>query len=211
MTLADRSIAALRAEHETLAGFVPTLYDEELGKQSGASDWTVAQVLSHLGSGAEIGLATLRANLGSGPPLADDFAQGVWDRWNSLSPAAQADGVLVHDAELVAAFEGLSADQRQTVQFHLGFVPFPLGVDVIAGMRLNESAMHGWDARVAIDPHAVVVERTAAVLLDHFGGGLSVLLAGAEVDGNISLDQLRRVFPGYDAGVAYTGGQMNPF
>ena len=66
-TLADRTIAALRTTHDDLAALVPGLTDEQLAGPSGASEWTVAQVLSHLGSGAEIGLATLETALGAGP------------------------------------------------------------------------------------------------------------------------------------------------
>jgi hypothetical protein len=55
--LVDRTITALRSEHDTLAGLVPTLTDDQLATTSGAADWSVAQVLSHLSSGAEIGRA----------------------------------------------------------------------------------------------------------------------------------------------------------
>ena len=57
--LVDRTIAALRSEYDTLADLVRTLTDEQLAAPSGAAEWTVAQVLSHLGSGAEIGRAPI--------------------------------------------------------------------------------------------------------------------------------------------------------
>ena len=53
-TLADRTIQALRAEHDALSPLVAGLTDDQLRAASGAGDWPVAQVLSHLGSGAEI-------------------------------------------------------------------------------------------------------------------------------------------------------------
>src|SRR3954470_21277579 len=53
-TLVDGTIAALRANHDVLAELVPTLSEEQLMSASGATEWTVAQALSHLGSGAEI-------------------------------------------------------------------------------------------------------------------------------------------------------------
>lgn len=52
--LADRTIAALRAHHDELAAVVAGLSDEQLTAPSGSADWKVADVLSHLGSGAEI-------------------------------------------------------------------------------------------------------------------------------------------------------------
>jgi uncharacterized protein (TIGR03083 family) len=170
-TLADRSIAVLRATHDDLAALVPGLTDEQLTGPSGASEWTVAQVLSHMGSGAEIGLATLQTALAAGP----DFNQSVWDRWNAMSPREQATNYLDHDARLVAAFEGLTPEQRSTGQVDLGFLPEPLSLASFAGMRLNEAAQHSWDVRVAFDPAAAIPANAAAVLAEHLAGGLSFL------------------------------------
>src|SRR3954469_22531298 len=88
--LASRTIAALRGEHDALASTVPALSAEQLTGPSGASDWTVADVISHLGSGAEISLAGLRGALGETDPPGDGFNQSVWDRWNARSPQEQA-------------------------------------------------------------------------------------------------------------------------
>ena len=174
-TLADRSIAVLRATHDDLAALVPGLTDEQLTGPSGASEWTVAQVLSHMGSGAEIGLATLQTALAAGPAAGPDFNQSVWDRWNAMSPREQATNYLDHDARLVAAFEGLTAEQRSTGQVDLGFLPEPLALASFAGMRLNEAAQHSWDVRVAFDPAAAIPADAAAVLAEHLAGGLSFL------------------------------------
>ena len=46
----------------------------------------MAQVLSHLGSGAEIAHAGYRAALDGTPAPEQEFNQGVWDRWNARSP-----------------------------------------------------------------------------------------------------------------------------
>ena len=54
---ADRIIDALRGGHDHLAAVVHRLTAADLTRPSGASEWDVSQVLSHLGSGAEIGLA----------------------------------------------------------------------------------------------------------------------------------------------------------
>jgi hypothetical protein len=62
-TLADRTIAALRSNHDELAARVRGFDEQDLARQSGSSQWDVAQVLSHLGSGAEIGLATLQTGV----------------------------------------------------------------------------------------------------------------------------------------------------
>src|SRR3954454_20519858 len=120
-SLADRTIAALRATHDELAAVVPALTDDQLAGPSGASEWTLAQVLSHLGSGAEITLAGDRAALDGGPAPEQGFNEGVWDRWNAMTPQDQVPGFLEHDSLLVETLEGLSSDQRENVQVKLGF------------------------------------------------------------------------------------------
>src|SRR5436305_2845314 len=106
-TLADRTIAALRTTHDGLATLVPGLTEEQLTGPSGAAEWTVAAVLSHLGSGAVITLAGLQSALGVRQAPEAGFNESVWDAWNAMSPAEQRAGFLEHDADLVAAFEGL--------------------------------------------------------------------------------------------------------
>ena len=175
-TLADRTIAALRTTHDDLVALVPGVTDEQLTGPSGAAEWTVAQVLSHLGSGAEIGLATLESALGTGPATGPGFNESVWDRWNALGPREQAANFLDHDARLVAAFEALTAEERTTTQVDLGFLPAPLSLASYAGMRLNETALHSWDVRVALDPAATVPAEVAAVLAEHLVGDLGFLV-----------------------------------
>ena len=175
-TLADRSIAALRTTHDELATVVPTLPDEQLTGPSGASEWTVAQVLSHLGSGAEIALAGYRAALDGEPAPGQHFNESVWERWNALSPQQQATGFLEHDSVVVHALEALSVEQRENTTVKLGFLPAPLPLTSAIGMRLNETAQHSWDVRVALDRQAKLGADAAEVLVDHYTGGLGFLL-----------------------------------
>ena len=175
-TLADRSITALRTTHDRLAVVVRTLTDGQLTGPSGAANWTVAQVLSHLGSGAEIAFATYRAALDGDAAPGQDVNESVWARWNALSPQQQASGYLEYDAALLLLLEGLSPEQREHSTVQLGFLPAPLPLASAIGMRLNESAQHSWDVRVSIDPHATLDVDATAVLFDHFIGGLGFLL-----------------------------------
>ena len=174
--LTDRTIEALRAEHDALADIVQELSASELSGPSGASEWTAAQVLSHLGSGAEIALAGYQAAFDGSTPPPEDFNQQVWDRWNAMTPADQASGFLTSDEALVSALEALSPEQRESLTIDLGFLPEPLPLGSVLAMRLNESAQHGWDVRVGLDPAAVISEPTATVLAEHFAGGLGFLL-----------------------------------
>jgi uncharacterized protein (TIGR03083 family) len=175
-SLADRTITALRSTHDELAALVPALSDDQLTGPSGASDWTVAQVLSHLGSGAEIAHAGYRAALDGTAAPEQEFNQGVWDRWNALSPQEQASGFLEADAALLGTLEALTPDQRENLEIKLGFLPAPLPLASVAGMRLHEVAQHAWDVRVGLDPAATLDAGSADVLLEHFTGGLGFLL-----------------------------------
>lgn len=175
-SLADRTIASLRSLHDEMAAVVPALTDEQLLSPSGASEWTVAHVLSHLGSGAEISLATYQSAIEHTAAPEQDVNQAVWDRWNALSPQDQAAGFVKYDNALVGALEALTADQRESLQVKLGFLPAPLPLASVAGMRLNEVALHGWDVRVALDPAATVGAGPATVIIEHFTGGLGFLL-----------------------------------
>jgi uncharacterized protein (TIGR03083 family) len=175
-TLAGRTIAALRSEHDTLASAVPTFSADQLTGPSGASEWTVADVLSHLGSGAEITLADLRASLGEAEPPGPGFNQSVWDRWNARSPQEQAAGWLESDAVLVGALEAVPEQRHDDLTIKLGFLPEPLPFASYAAMRLSEVAQHSWDVRAGLDPAATIAEPSAQLLAEHLAEGLSFLL-----------------------------------
>ncbi|HEY2793339.1 MAG TPA: maleylpyruvate isomerase family mycothiol-dependent enzyme [Micromonosporaceae bacterium] len=174
-SLADRVIAAVTTEHDTTAALARTLTDEQLTTTSGSAEWTVADVLSHLGSGSVITLAGLQAALGEREQPADDFSQSVWDRWNAMTPAEQRDGFIEHDAALVAALNALDDQQRETLQVSVGFLPFPLAVAPFAGLRLSETTQHGWDVRVAGDKTAELSGESAGVLAALFSTELAFL------------------------------------
>lgn len=175
-SLAARTIAALRHEHDVVGGLASTFSDAQLSAPSGASEWTTAQVLSHLGSGAEIGLAGLQVALGQREALEEDFNQSVWNRWDAMSPADQRAGYLVHDNALVEAFEALTPEQHASLTVPVAYLPTPLSVATIAGFRLSEAAHHSWDVRVAVDPDAELLESSTAVFAEQMSTDLGFLL-----------------------------------
>ncbi len=176
-SLSDRTVSALRANHDHLVGVVSGLSEGVLIGPSGAADWPVAQVLSHLGSGAEIATATVTATRAEEPAPGSEFNQSVWDRWNALGPEEQASGFIERNTALVAILESLSGQEREGMTIDLGFTPQPLPLASYLGMRLNEASMHGWDVDVAVDPAAEVSDEAAAALAQHFAEGLGFLLA----------------------------------
>ncbi|MDX6224982.1 MAG: hypothetical protein QOE64_1358 [Frankiales bacterium] len=175
MSLVDRTIAAYRASYDLVATRARSMSDDDLARPSGASEWTVAQVLSHLGSAAEIGLIVLRA-----APAADerpsDANQAIWDRWNALSPREQAEGFLRETEQLVSACEALDPDQRHNLRSPVSYLPDPADLTLMAGLRLNEAALHGWDVEVAFDDAAAIPADVAAVLLEQLQGPIAFML-----------------------------------
>ena len=172
--LVDRTIAALRAEHDELAGLVRTLTDDQLATTSGASDWTVAQALSHLGSGAEIGRAPIARAAGETVEAEDNPT--IWARWDASAPRAQAEGFLEHNGRWLELVEALTPEQRSSLTVDLGFLPEPVPLVTALGMRLSEVANHSWDVRVAFDPDAGVAAGSAEVLVDLLTGPLGFML-----------------------------------
>lgn len=166
MTNADTNIAALRTGHDSLAELVAKLTDDDLAGPSGAAQWDVSQVLSHLGSGAELSRAWLRAALDENPVPGKDFNHTVWDRWNAMSRRERADGFLQTNPALVELYESLDADTRESLRVDLGFMPAPVDVATAARFRLSEFALHSWDVRAGFDENAAVAPEAAGPLLD---------------------------------------------
>jgi hypothetical protein len=58
------------------------LADEQLATPSYARGWSIAQVLSHLGSAAEIGAVLVRRGIDGGPTgPGERGTKPVWQRW----------------------------------------------------------------------------------------------------------------------------------
>ena len=102
----DNPLPPLAASVQRLRELVRRLDADQLESPSYDTDWTIADVLSHLGSGAVLMERRLEAAL-AGEPLPDDVAQPVWDEWNAKPPQAQADDALAEDERLGKAFESV--------------------------------------------------------------------------------------------------------
>lgn len=178
--LADRAIAALHAEHDSLVALLGDRGDrgdrgdDQLTTPSGAEGWTVAQVLSHLGSGAEIGRAPIARAAGESVEAEDN--QSIWARWDASTPADQAAGFVRHNARWLDTVDALTPEQRSSLTVDLGFLPEPVPLVTALAMRLNEVAAHSWDARVGLDPRAEVNAESAAVLVELFAGPLAFMV-----------------------------------
>ena len=160
-------ITALRHSHDRLDAVAAGLTEGQLTAQSYDTEWSVAQVLSHLGSGAEIFALMLEASrTGAASPGIEQF-HPIWDVWNAKSPVAMRDDALASDEALVEHLEGVTAEEAAALQFSMG--PFQLDLAGFARMRLAEHAVHTWDVAVSFDVDALVADDSVALLLPGLG------------------------------------------
>jgi uncharacterized protein (TIGR03083 family) len=139
------------------------LTDDQVTTPSYDDEWSIAQVASHLGSGAEIfGLFLEAGRTGESAPGLERF-QPVWDRWNAMAPLEQAREAVTTDAAFLDRVEAMSADDRQ--RWHLAMFGADQALPGLLAMRLGEHALHTWDIAVALDRGAVVADDAVALLV----------------------------------------------
>jgi uncharacterized protein (TIGR03083 family) len=160
-------IEALRHSHDRLSAVAGPLGPAELQGQSYPSEWSIAQVLSHLGSQAEIFGMFLDAGLsGQDPPDREAFPP-IWAAWNAKSTQQQAADALAADDAVTRRLESLDPGQRERLRLKL----FGMDLDAagLARIRLGEHAIHTWDIAVAVIPAATVAQDAVDLLIDTLG------------------------------------------
>jgi uncharacterized protein (TIGR03083 family) len=174
VTDAQPWVSALRSSHDRLSGIVAGLDSDGLRAQSYDTEWSIADVLSHLGSGAEIHMLTLNAGVtGDAPPAREQF-QKIWDSWNAKTPEEQAADSVAANEALVSRVESLTPAERES--FTVTMFGRPMDLAGVLNTRLGEHAIHTWDVAVALDPAARIAPYAVALLIDtlapragHFG------------------------------------------
>lgn len=164
MSDTSRWLEALRTSHDRMTALVTPLDEDEVMAPSYDSEWTIAQVASHLGSQAEIFELFLEAGLTGKTAPSNDVFPPIWERWNAKPPIRQvADSVAANEA-LVTTLEHMPDEQRAS--FALTMFGLDLDVAGFAALRLGEHAVHTWDIAVALDPTALVADDAVALLTD---------------------------------------------
>jgi uncharacterized protein (TIGR03083 family) len=172
-----------------LAEIVEPMTVEELSGPSYDTEWSVAQVLSHLGSGAEIFTLFLEAGLRGEPAPGMTEFQPVWDTWNAKSAEDQAADALVADRNFIDRIERMDDGERR--EWGLSMFGADQRLADLLRLRLGEHALHTWDVAVTRDPSASIAPDAVELLIDTLGplvarvGGASeppVRLAVSTVD-----------------------------
>jgi uncharacterized protein (TIGR03083 family) len=161
---AGEILAVLQASAARLRAATEALRPEQLRAPAYPTEWNIAEVLSHLGSGAAVMLARVDSVIAE-RSLADDFATPIWDEWKAKSPEAKAADALIADRAFLDRVTALTREQRE--RFTVAFGPLELDLAGALGMRLNEHALHSWDIAVTFDPRATLAADAAGVVVDN--------------------------------------------
>jgi uncharacterized protein (TIGR03083 family) len=154
-TAADE-LAALTASVERLRALVTRLGPDERRAQAYPTEWTVADVLSHLGSGAVISAGRL-----------DEVSvepESIWAEWNAKDPDAKASDALEADRALVERVAAMTDDERAHFTMQMG--PMTLDLQTFLRLRLNEHTLHSWDIAVTFEPDAELAADAVDLVLE---------------------------------------------
>ena len=160
-------VAALRGSVDHLAALTGPLPEDQLRTTSYADEWSIAQVVSHLGSGAEIFRGIMMAAR-RGDPLPDAASyQQIWDRWNALDPVEQVAAGNRSAAEFLAAVESLDPDERD--RFAVELFGSTADLQQLLALRLGEHTVHLWDIEVVLDEQATLAPDAVNLMIDDLG------------------------------------------
>lgn len=157
-------INALRTSHARLAEIVLELDGQAIRQRSYASEWSVAQVLSHLGSAAEIFQLFLSRTVDGGPqPVQEDFRL-IWDRWDAKTPESQVADSIDANESYLKALESL--DEETVSSARLQMFGRDLDIAGMVAMRLAEHVVHSWDVAVVLDPSSRLPSDAVDLVID---------------------------------------------
>lgn len=128
------------------------------------TEWTVADVMSHLGSGAVIFKRGIDDSL-EGRETPPQFNQSVWDVWNAKTPHAQVTDALEADRAFVTRLIEMTPEERGRYALNLG--PMTFDFDAVVRIRLGEHVMHTWDVEESVDQHATLQPEAVAFMIDN--------------------------------------------
>jgi uncharacterized protein (TIGR03083 family) len=154
----------LRHSHNQLVEQTKDLDATDLARQSACTEWSVAQVMSHLGSQTEIFSLIVQAGLTGGPGPSNEAFPPIWSAWNERSAEVQVrDSIEVNDRFL----KGLeSLDDKALKDFHVQAVGMEIDAVALCRLRLAEHAIHSWDIAVAFDPMATIIPEAVELIVD---------------------------------------------
>jgi uncharacterized protein (TIGR03083 family) len=180
-------VAELRHSHDRFAAALTPLSDEQVTARSYDTEWTIAQVASHLGSGAEIFGLFIDAGQQQKPAPGAEAFRPVWDRWNSKTPAEHSRDGLKSDAALLEQIEALTPH----ADWHLDLFGTERTLASLVRMRLAEHALHTWDIAVALDGSETVSEDAVGLVIDNLSELVGRVGKGADKPTTVQVTTIR--------------------
>ena len=162
---AQEVLGVLRRSHERLVGAISDMSVEQAQAQSYDTEWTIAQVASHIGSGADIFALILEAGSTGEPAPGLDKMQPIWDSWNAKGPLDQVRSCVPADAALLDLVDAMTNEQQAA--WELDFFGAQRTLTGFLLMRLAEHALHTWDILVVDEPSATVSADAAGLIVDN--------------------------------------------
>jgi len=162
-TSTDRLVAVLHASQSRLTAALDGLTEEQAATQSYDDDWTVAQVASHLGSGAELFTLFLDAGLKGESAPGLEAMQPIWDAWNARDPLGQTRACVAANDTFLERVAAMTESERET--WLLDLFGSERSLPEFLRMRLSEHAVHTWDIVVSFDPAATIPEDASAYVV----------------------------------------------
>ena len=158
------ALSVLRSSVERLSAQVRPLDDEQLVRHAYPSAWSIADVLSHVGSSGVI-MGRRLDDAVAGRAMPDEFSEQVWAEWDAKAPRAKADDGLAVDASFMSQLERVGADDQSALSIPFG--PITFDWDQFVRTRLNEHLLHGWDVAVSLDPSATLPSDGVPFVIDN--------------------------------------------
>ena len=151
---------ALETSVDHLRDLIEPMDESQFVASAYPTEWTVADVMSHLGSGAIISKRRIDDSLEE-RETPSEFNQSVWDVWNAKTPHAQVTDALDADRALLTRLLEMTPEERARYTLSLG--PMTFDFEGAVRLRLGEHAVHTWDIEESLDAQADPVARSRAV------------------------------------------------
>lgn len=155
-------MSALKREYQTVIQDVESRPSSYVEQDSYCANWKNYQVISHLGSGAELFQKSLETALDGKEAVTPEGRQAVWGHFDSLAPEAVYPEFRDRMDKLMAYLEALpDSKHNEIIPTFAGNLPLPRALLT----RLNEVALHVWDIQVKHNPKLTLNDESAALLL----------------------------------------------
>ena len=182
-------LEALELSVNHLRSTIEGLSEDQYVASAHPTEWTVADVMSHIGSAAIIFKRGIDDSLNERetPPK---FNESVWDVWNAKTPHAQVTDSLDADKALLSRLLEMTPEEKD--RYFLNTGPMKFDFDRAVRLRLGEHVFHTWDIEEAFDPRATLQPEAVPYLF----GNLELLMRfAAKPTGNEHTLHIRTTDP----------------